>query len=39
MKYFMESEAGNLFRNGAAINWIRPHNGIISETGNLQKGI
>lgn len=36
MNYFMESEAGNLFRNAVTINWMWPHKGIISETGNLK---
>lgn len=34
MNYFMEIEAGNLFRSGVAINWMWLHKGTISETGN-----
>lgn len=39
MNYFMESEAGNLFRGGVTIIWMWSHKGMISETGNLKKGI
>lgn len=36
MNYFMETEAGTLFRSGTAINWTWPHKGTVTETGNLR---
>lgn len=36
MNYFIESEAGNPFKSGVAINWIWPHNSMTLETGDLQ---
>lgn len=35
MNYFMEIEAGTLFRSSTAINWTWPPKGAVSETGNL----
>lgn len=36
MNYFIESEAGSLFRSGVEVNKMWPHKGMFSEIGNLQ---